>query len=199
MGARRHRLKRGLMVFGTISVITGGSLLLFYDEPEEEPPSIFEEIPQQETKVNTQPVEAEKDTEPVVEVEQGQITRKVIEFSFDEAQVLLKSAQAEAGNQGIEGMWLVMCVEYNRKLSETFPDNIVDVVYQPHQFSSVTNGSIDEVEVSPECHLALARLESGEVSPGIIGFETKKSEELDKYFDRAFEYKDHRFYTEKLK
>ena len=194
VGARR-KIKRGLMALGTISVITGGSLLLFCDDGQE-PPSIFEEIPQQEIKVNTKPVK--KETEPVTETEQDMIIRKAIEVSYEEAQVMLRSAQAEAGNQGIEGMWLVMCVEYNRKLSDTFPDDIVSVVYQPHQFSSVTNGSIDRVEVSPECHLALARLESGDVTPGIIGFETINSEELDKYFDRAFEYRGHRFYTEKI-
>lgn len=126
---------------------------------------------------------------------------KINEFTYDEAQDLLKVAFAEAGNQGEEGMWLVMSVIMNRRESDTFPNTIHDVIYQRigkhYQFSTVANGSINRVEVSPECHAALARIEQGEVREDIIGFETLNSSVLDRYFDGAFEYKDHRFYVEK--
>ncbi len=198
----RQKLKRGLIVCGTISVLTGGSLLLFYDDGQDITPPIFEEIPM-EIQVNIEPAEPEENAEPVVEAETGEITRKVIEFTYPEAKLMLQVAQAEAGNQGEDGMWLVMSVIVNRMntdghLYHPQDDHSVEgTVYKKYSFSSVWDGRYLEVEISPECHEALARIESGDVAPEIVGFERKDSEELDRYFARAFEYKDHRFYTEK--
>lgn len=123
------------------------------------------------------------------------VQMNAIEITYDEAQLLLKVAQAEAGNQGSDGMWLVMSVILNRVDSSDFPDSITEVVTQKYQFSTVLNGSIDKVEISPECHEALARIERGDVAPEIIGFETTKSKTLDRYFSPAFAYRDHQFYT----
>lgn len=117
---------------------------------------------------------------------------KVNEFSYEDAQLLMGIAQAEAGNQGTDGMWLVMSVVFNRVNSSEFPNNYHDVIYQPYQFYS--NG-IGKEKISPECHEALARLEMGYVAPKIIGFEKKTNKSLDQYFCSAFDYKDHQFYT----
>lgn len=140
--------------------------------------------------------------EQAIAQEQGEMyyhTRdvKINEFTYAEAQDLLRVAQAEAGNQGEDGMWLVMSVVFNRRISDTFPNTIHGVIYEPHQFSTVLNGSIDRVDISPEAHLALARIERGEVAPQIIGFETLKSTELDQYFCEVFTHKDHKFYVER--
>lgn len=124
---------------------------------------------------------------------------QVREFSYDEAQLLLKVAQAESGNQGEDGMWLTMSCIVNRAESDYFPDSISEVVYQEGQFATVESGAINDVDISPECHLALARIEAGDVAEKIIAFENKRSSYLDKYFSRAFEFKDHRFYTNKIK
>lgn len=124
-------------------------------------------------------------------------SRQTIGMTQKEADLLLRLAQAEAGNQGSDGMWLVMSVVINRVNDEDFPDSIFDVIYEPHQFATVTSGAIDNIEVSYESHEALARIESGDVQPMIIGFETKDSNALDKYFLEAFTYKDHKFYTKK--
>ena len=147
---------------------------------------------------------------PVIEYETGVIERtrdiKVNEFTFEEAQALMRVAQAEAGNQGEDGMWLVMSTVLNRRAEEEWPDSIIDVIYEHHktkdgrtiyQFETVANGRIDRVEISQEAHEALARIEMGEVAPSIIAFEQKTSEALYKYFMPAFEHKDHRFYTKK--
>ena len=139
-------------------------------------------------------------TELTMEVQQGEVYPrthdiKVNEFTYEEAQLLMKVAQAEAGNQGTDGMWLVMSVIYNRRASDQFGDSIKKVVYAPHQFATVSNGAINRVEISPECHEALARIECGEVAPEIIGFETTDNTTLDKYFCSAFSYRDHQFYT----
>lgn len=147
-------------------------------------------------------------------VEVGQLTKelpqesvKVNEFTQEEAKLFMKMAQAEAGNQGIDGMWLVMSVALNRVRSENYPDNITDVINQKackkngsvvYQFSSVADGRIeDQTILSYEVHEALAKIERGDVAEEIIGFEVKSSNDLDRYFDYAFTYKDHKFYTER--
>ena len=146
---------------------------------------------------------------PVIEYETGTIERPYAvanEFTFEEAQELMKLAQAEAGNQGEDGMWLVMSTVLNRRADEDWPDSILEVINQHcktksgstiWQFESVGNGMTEKVEISQEAHIALARIERGDVAPSIIAFETKNSDALDKYFMPAFEHKDHRFYTKK--
>ena len=147
---------------------------------------------------------------PVVTYETGTLyrTHEVIinDFTFEEAQTLMRLAEAEAGNQGEDGMWLVLSTVINRRQDQEWPDSIIDVIYEKHetkdgrtihQFESVANGSIDRVEISQNAHRALARIEMGEVAPEIIAFERKESHALDKYFMPAFEFKDHRFYTKK--
>lgn len=123
--------------------------------------------------------------------------REVIELNYEEAQLLMKIAQAEAGNQGEEGMWLVMSVVINRKNDEAFSDTIKEVAYQKNCFATVTTGKINKVELSLEAHTALARIEKGEVKPDIVGFENKSNNSLERYFDFAFTYLDHNFYTNK--
>lgn len=152
---------------------------------------------------NTEEVVFEEVTKETEEIEENEAqavfprTHDILinEFALEDAQLLMEVAQAEAGNQGEDGMWLVMSVICNRKDKEEFPNTIHDVVYQKSQFSTVSNGSINHVEISPECHYALARIEMGEVAPQIIGFETTDSQTLDAYFEEAFVYKDHTFYT----
>lgn len=122
---------------------------------------------------------------------------KVNEFTYEESQLLMHLAEAEAGNQGEDGMWLVMSVVMNRVNDPEWPDNITDVIYQKNQFSPVSDGRLNKVELSTEVHTALARIEKGEVAPEIIGFEVKDSNELEKYFRAVFGYRDHVFYIKK--
>ena len=119
-----------------------------------------------------------------------------IQVTYEEAQILMKLAQAEAGNQGVNGMYLVMQVVWNRVQSEDFPDSIYEVVHQTGQFQTVTNGSIDKVEISNEAHLALAELEkANDIDPTIIGFETVgNGNTLEMYFDLAYTEGGHNFY-----
>lgn len=114
-----------------------------------------------------------------------------IELTLEDAQLLMRIADAESHNQGADGEWLVMSVVLNRVDSPEFPDNIHDVVYQEYQF--YTKGM--KSEISPEAHEALARIEKGDVAPQIIGFEKSTSKFLEKYFCSAFDYRDHTFYT----
>lgn len=118
-------------------------------------------------------------------------------FSKEDTETLQRIAMAEAGNQGPDGMWMVMSVVLNRVESEDFPNTIKGVILQSHQFSSVTNKSYYKVEISDECIEAYQRICTGEICPEIIGFERKDSHVLKKYFQEAFTFKDHTFFTAK--
>lgn len=146
--------------------------------------------------INKQP---EQEKAKIIEEEKEDPEEKieVNEFTYEEAQLLMKIAMAEAGNQGEEGMWLVISVIVNRRNDDAFPDSIHDVAYQKNCFSTVKSGKINDVGLSEEAHTALARIEKGEVEPDIIGFENKNNKSLEKYFDYSFTYLDHNFYTKK--
>ena len=121
-----------------------------------------------------------------------------VEVSYEDAQALMKIAQAEAGNQGVDGMALVMKVILNRVEDDDFPDTVYEVISQKGQFESYKNGMYDKAVPSVECHLALAEIEMGSFSDNtIIAFEVAGSRSLDKYFMFAFTYGGHDFYTEK--
>ena len=198
-------LKKALILVGTLMVISGMMLRIVQPTAEAEE-SIWEEVNETE---ETYFKEAGQEQDipvdgPVQEIKTGELDQEptqaagpVIEFTYEEAQLLLRVAQAEAGNQGVDGMWLVMSVVLNRVADKDWPDTIKEVIYQTSQFSSVSDGHFDAAEISPEAHEALAKIETGEVAPEIIGFETVDSTENDKYFQEAFVYKDHKFYVKK--
>ncbi|MBQ1295012.1 MAG: cell wall hydrolase [Clostridiales bacterium] len=196
------RLKRTLIFFGLICIIAG-IILMMQPEPEEEK-ELWEKIPdeevhhiiEEERKAANFPV-TESDCATQEEVEAAGQASAVREFTLEDAQLLMRIAEAEAGNQGPDGMWMVMSVVLNRVDSDTWPDSISKVIKQEGQFSSVSDGRFFKVKISADAHAALARIETGEVADEIIGFEVKTSEVLDEYFARAFEFKDHRFYTKK--
>ena len=125
---------------------------------------------------------------------------EIVELDFDEAQLLMKLAWSEAGNQGIEGQLAVMNVVMNRVADENFPDTVEEVIYQKlgkyYQFTVVGNGVFKNAEPTEETHLALAALESGEdISQGALYFEapTKKSWHKN-HREFLFEDYGHRFY-----
>ena len=119
-------------------------------------------------------------------------------FSESDEDLVKTIAMAEAGNQGPDGMWLVMSVVMNRVGSEDFPDTVSEVIYQKSQFSTVSNGSFDKVrEYSKDCDEAFERIRDGDIAPMIIGFETVRSSVLDRYAQYVFTYRDHKFYVKK--
>ena len=119
-------------------------------------------------------------------------------LSWEDEVLLMRIAQAEAGNQGPQGMWLVMSVVMNRVAAEEYPDTIEGVILQPHQFSSVDDGHFDDqVVLGQEAFEALERIEQGDIAPELVAFENINSNVLDQYYWEAFTYRDHRFYTRK--
>lgn len=117
------------------------------------------------------------------------------EFTYEEAQMLMRIAQAEAGNQGVEGMKLIMAVVLNRVADEDcWPSTIEGVIFQDHQF--YTAGM--KTRLSPEAHEALAYVESGQpLDTEIIAFEVSNSKALERYFEYAYTIGDHNFYRKK--
>ena len=80
-----------------------------------------------------------------------------IEFTFEDAQLLMRIADAEAHNQGPDGEWLVLSCLVNRQADDSglWPDTYRQIIYQSNQF--YTKGM--KSEISPEAHEALARIE----------------------------------------
>lgn len=121
------------------------------------------------------------------------------EFTYEEAQMLMRIAEAEAGNQGVEGMGMVMAVVLNRVKDDDFPNTIKDVIFQPRHFSSVSTGSYYKVKISPEAHEALADIEMGiPYDTSIVGFEAVyNGRSLEKWFRYAYTIGGHDFYVKK--
>lgn len=81
------------------------------------------------------------------------------EERLGEMETLAQLVQAEAGNQGLEGMRLVAEVVINRTNHPNFPDTISEVIFQKGQFGVITDGAFERAgwNMTPEAFEA-ARL-----------------------------------------
>ena len=86
------------------------------------------------------------------------------EITYDDAQLLMRIAMAEAESDGIEGKAMVMAVVLNRVKDQRFPDTVYEVITQDKQFSPIADGRFYSVEPDVECNLALAEIEKGNYS-----------------------------------
>ena len=134
------------------------------------------------------------------------ISDNTIQLSREDALLLMRIASAEALNQGTDGMVKIMEVVLNRVNSESFPNTIWEVYTQieqdklgvwHYQFESYANGSYKTASITPEVHLALAKIESNKnLDKDIVAFETKTNGNiLTRWFEVAYTLKDHIFYT----
>lgn len=126
-------------------------------------------------------------------------TDNTIQITYQDAQILMRIAQTEAGNQGVQGMYLVMQTVWNRVQSPIYPDSVWEVVTQPCQFEPITNGTYYTVEITPEAHEALAMFEKNlDADKEIIAFESvHNNASLKRYYDTSFTYLGHTFYKQK--
>lgn len=122
-----------------------------------------------------------------------------LQLTYKEAQSLMKLAQAEAGTEGAFGQYLVMKVVINRVNDPAFPNTVEEVITQPHQFSTYANGTYQNAEPTLDSHRALALLEKNVGDDDtIVAFETvSNGNSLLRYFDVAWTYLNHTFYTKK--
>ena len=212
-----------LLVIGGIILILTGMILMLWPEPVEEEKSIWERIPDEEIHTYQQEKRAAENIseyEAHSESEEGapgsgQDSGSEREGNEEddpaaglmteaEEQELLRLTSAEAESEGEDGQWLVMSVVMNRVKSPEFPDNVHDVIYQfkvakggrkIYQFSPVSDGRIDEAEPSDLTRAALERIKQGDMAPELIAFEVTSSNVLDEWFEYAFTFKNHKFYT----
>lgn len=118
-----------------------------------------------------------------------------IEISYDDAQELMRIAQAEAEGDGIEGKAMVMAVILNRVKDSRFPNNVHDVIFQDKQFSPISDGRYWKVEIDRDCHLALAEIEQGNYSHiDALYFENAKDSWQSQQCKYLYTVGNHRFY-----
>lgn len=117
------------------------------------------------------------------------------EITYEEAQMLLKIAMAEAEGEGIEGKAMVMAVVLNRVADPEFPDNIKDVIFQDKQFSPISDGRYYKADPDIECNLALAEIEQGKYSDiEALYFENASDSWASKNCQYLYKVGNHRFY-----
>lgn len=133
--------------------------------------------------------------------EEARKAAAVVSYTDKDYQVLLKIVQAEAGICDTKGRVLVANVILNRVKSEEFPNNITDVVYQKSQFSPVSNGSINTVEITQKTKESVDRALAGEdYSKGALyfmyrgGSQSQAIRWFDKRLTFLFQHERHEFF-----
>lgn len=146
------------------------------------------------------PEEKTAEPEPEVEAEPESTYESMIksrDWDGDDSERLMKIAMAEAESEGVEGKALVMLVVLNRVWSDDFPDTIEEVIFQPRQFSVVTEGGrYYTTEPDAECYEALELVLSGwDESYGALYFEScAGSSWHSRNLEFVFELGNHKFY-----
>lgn len=120
-----------------------------------------------------------------------------VEINYQDAQLLMMVASAEALSEGTDGMIKIMETVLNRVKSPLWPNTIQEVVYQRGAFQTVTNGNIYKAEITPEVHMALVEVEKNQnAEKRVIGFETTENgRTLEQCFDYLYTIGNHDFYT----
>lgn len=119
------------------------------------------------------------------------------DWSWEDSEILLKIAMAEAEGEPTEGKALVMLVVLNRVWSEDFPGTIQEVAFQENQFSvTEPGGRYYTTEPNEDCRKALELVESGwDESQGALYFESCDADNWhSRNLELLFQYGGHRFY-----
>lgn len=155
-----------------------------------------------EDNVETEMPTEETAEQVVMEETPEALTGNSFSLEDQEYQVLLKIVEAEAGCEDTEGRMLVANVVMNRVRNGYFPNTVTEVVYQRQdgtaQFSPVSDGRIDTVNVSQGTIDAVARVMNGEdISQGALFFRSVRSRSgwFDQKLSRVLEHGNHIFYT----
>ena len=155
-----------------------------------------------EDNVETELPTEETAEQVVMEETPEALTGNSFSLEDQEYQVLLKIVEAEAGCEDTEGRMLVANVVMNRVRNGNFPNTVTEVVYQRQdgtaQFSPVSDGRIDTVNVSQGTIDAVARVMNGEdISQGALFFRSVRSRSgwFDQKLSRVLEHGNHIFYT----
>lgn len=121
-------------------------------------------------------------------------------WGAEDRYLLAKIAMAEAESEDTEGKALVILVVLNRVWSDGFPNSIKEVIYQPGQFSPISNGRFDRVEPDADCWeaLDLILLDKWDGSYGATYFESEsESSWHSDNLDFLFQHGNHYFYKDR--
>lgn len=96
-------------------------------------------------------------------------------LDVEDSYLLTKIAMAEAEGEDTEGKALVILTVLNRIGDDEFPDTVREVIYQPGQFSSVSDGRFAAAKPDADCWAALdlVMLDKWDESCGATYFESK--------------------------
>ncbi|MBE5871727.1 MAG: cell wall hydrolase [Lachnospiraceae bacterium] len=119
-------------------------------------------------------------SQPRVLKENRLIRNKVYELSEAEYNLLLRLVEAEAGGEDKQGKELVANVVFNRVESVKFPQTVAEVILQQDgsgaQFSPISDGRIDTVNVSQDTKEAVEEVLYGEdLSDGALYFVARRT------------------------
>lgn len=122
-----------------------------YQDTVEDNLEIWEEIPQEEEDTTEVEIATEVESEPQY---------PIINWNESEVYELAKIAECEGGNQNIQTRILIIMVVLNRVQSDSFPNNIHDVIFEEsngtYQFSPLApDGSWWNTEPSEESYEAV--------------------------------------------
>ena len=125
--------------------------------------------------------------------------RQVLSLSEESADMLMKIAMAEAGGEDLQGKALVMNVVVNRIRDKEFPDTVEGVIFQPGQFSPISDGRYYDMVPDEDCHKALYMVVNGwDESQGATYFRTNVSGETwhSEALQKLFTHGNHTFFKE---
>lgn len=123
-----------------------------------------------------------------------------MDWGAEDSYLLAKIAMAEAESEDTEGKALVILVVLNRVWSDGFPNTVEEVIYQPEQFSPISNGRFDSVEPDADCWAALdwIMLDKWDGSCGATYFESEsESSWHSENLDFLFQHGNHYFYKDR--
>lgn len=191
-------MKKKYFSIVAVNFMLMGCLIASIPKPAETQPLKWEKIPNIVQTADL-PEPTEEPHELILHYDTIEPMYQPREFTYRDAQMLMRIAEAEAGNQGKEGMKLVMMVVLNRVADEAFPNTVEDVIFQAGQFQPVSDGRYYTVDISTDAHLALADIEKGEpLDEYVVAFEiTSNSKSLERYFKYAYTLGAHDFYVVK--
>lgn len=185
---------RGKIISMSATFIMMGTMVMTGEADVQDNPIEIQETIENEAKAAAIPLEIETPETGMMYAR----THDVHLYTQEDADLIKRVALAEGESEGADGMWLIMSVIINRLNDPDWPDNVHDVIYARGAFSSIKDGNFAKAAVSTDAaEEAWQRIDSGDVCPQIVAFESLESNVLDKWFEEAFTFRHHKFYTKK--
>ena len=140
-------------------------------------------------------MEIKEETQVLVKKKPKKKKKKLYPMTQEEIDLLAVLVYAEAGNQPDEGKEAVANVVLNRVDSETFPNSVLDVVFQRNQFTTTFDGALEKAwsKVDKSCYDAVQRARESRKYPDLIYFTAGG---YGKYGHKSVIIGDHYFCTE---